>query len=281
MPNWRVRRIPNWRARRSKKPRGAGPGAAQLFLEMFSNARLDFLRAQSAAGKFLDEVPSQERLQDNPLLQSSGSGRRIESEEFALFLKPGQGTDKRFAGLHSRLDSIHELLEAQVKRDRGVIKLVRLRKPVGRGFDSLGSRDNIPNAGARIPYLHGVFAAGVLDGNVPIPRFERHFDFRFDCVFALVDAEEGLAAGMPRDIDIPVGEKPMRLLGDEENRICPVALRQFAEVVQLDGFGGGGCARIGFFGLCGRSLARSRIRLSLSIPLIFSTHDRLFTPQGR
>ena len=120
-----------------------------------------------------------------------------------------------------------------------------------------------------MPYLHGVFAAGVLDGNVPNSAFRKAL--RFPLRLCLRPRRRGGRSCRrdAADIDIPVGEKPMRLLGDEENRVCPVALRQFAGLSNSTDLAEEEDALESAFSVFAAGASRDRIRLSLSIPLIF------------
>ena len=64
--------------------------AAELFLEMLSNACFDLLRAKSAAGNFLEKVTSQKGFKNDALFQRNAR-RRAGSEKLALLLEPRKG----------------------------------------------------------------------------------------------------------------------------------------------------------------------------------------------
>ena len=167
------------------------PLAAELFLEMLSDAFFELLRAESPAGKLLDEIASQERLQDDPLFdRDPRDGPGSECEKLALLLEPRQSRDQRFAGLHGMLNAIHQLLKAQMKRNGGIVELIRLRKVILGRFDCVGPGDNVPDCAAIVSDLDRVFGTGRLYGNIPVPCFKRDFDLDFYLFFALVDAEK-------------------------------------------------------------------------------------------
>ena len=92
------------------------------------------------------------------------------------------------------MNSLHELLKVQMKRDCGVIELVGLREAIRRCFDRVGSGDHVPDASAVVADFDRVFGAGLLNGNIPVARLKGDFDFGFDRLFALVNTEECLAA---------------------------------------------------------------------------------------
>jgi hypothetical protein len=203
---------------------------------MLSDAFFELLRAESPAGKLLDEIASQERLQDDPLFDGyTRNGAGSECEKLALLLEPRQSRDQRFAGLHGMLNAIHQLLKAQMKRNGGIVELVRLGKVVLGRFNCVGPGDNVPDCAAIVSDLNRVFGTGRLDGNIPVACFKRDFDLGFYLLFALVDAEKSRSAGMARDVDIPVGEEPVRLLRDEKNRARAVASGQFSKIVEVYG----------------------------------------------
>ncbi len=77
-----------------------------------------------------------------------------------------------------------------------------------------------------------VGGSGRFDGDIPIACLERHLDLAVDDVVSGDGAEECFAAGVKRDVEIPVGEKPMRLLRDKKNAVASVGAGELSEVVE-------------------------------------------------
>ena len=154
------------------------------------------------------------------------------------------------------LDAFDQLLEAQVERDGCVVKLLRGRHLISRRLDRDGSRNHMPDAAAIVANFDGILGACLFDGYVPIPGFKRHANFGLQSLFAFIDTQEGRSARMPRDIDVPIGEEPMRLLRDEKNCVRAVASRKLSKAVEIDG----PCGEAAELEqpLCSRSVVRSR-----------------------
>jgi hypothetical protein len=121
-----------------------------------------------------------------------------------------------------------------MKRDRGILELVRLGKVVLGCFDGVRPGDNVPDCAAIVSDLNSVFGSRRLDGNIPVSRFERDFDLSLYRLLALVHAKESLSAGMAGDVDVPVSEEPVRFLRDEKNGVRAVTSGKFSQIIEVD-----------------------------------------------
>ena len=126
----------------------------------------------------------------------------------------------------------------------------------------------MPDAAAIVANFDGILGACLLDGYVPIPGFKRHANFGLQSLFAFIDTQEGRSARMTRDIDVPIGEEPMRLLRDEKNCVRAVASRKLSKAVEIDGpCGECGGSLSSRFALGSRLALGSRFALSSRLAL--------------
>ena len=204
---------------------------AESLLQTLPDCRMQFLGTPQPAGELAEKLTAEQSDKNRslPLLQRESGGFTL-GEGVLQIRKCGHEV---FLPVHRMRDRIDEALEADVQRHGGEMELRGFRESIARCGHGDRACERLPGPVAVETKFHAVGFSRFLHRHIPVARLKGHLDFLHDAARFIFHAQMAWAAGMPRDVDIPIGEKPIWILGHEENHIHPVAVGQRAEGVQI------------------------------------------------
>ena len=204
---------------------------AKTLLQPAVDGGMKFLGAPLGTGKFREKFIPKEGRKNRPLIVLKRERRGSPVRHGALEFR--QGWDQILIERHRVGDRFHQSLKADVDRDRGVIEAHRFRDSVaGRGHRGR-SRQGLPCFPAIKTNLDRVIFPSRFDRHIPVPCFERHSNLLLNRADFILQTQVARAAGVTRDFNIPVSEKPARILRGEENGIRPVAVRERSQFIDV------------------------------------------------